>query len=129
MFSVIQTATDIAGTASAWHLIEAAGFSGIVGVLWRFSNNVTQKIEAVRGNVRAVDTKLEAHLTHAPTLVTCANNIAHLDNVVQVEVEKLRDEVTALGIDRNGKAVDIQRRVNEVERWQSSHDGRVGGGE
>ena len=42
--------------------------------------------------------------------------------MVQTAVDKLRDDVTANGIDRNGKVYDVEQRVRGLERWQARSD-------
>ena len=94
--SILQQLADVATTSTAFRLIEILGFSGIGLTGWRFTLKITQLIEALRGNVRALEVSVKNHIDITPTLVECVQHKKDMEEFVVETQRTLREEMAVL---------------------------------
>ena len=119
----LQPVSDLAQSPVAQTVVGMVNLVGIAAVYaqgWRHRLKAKEEVDNLALKVQSMDTKLEQTVQDS----VCMVRMKQVENVVRSENEKLRDEVTALGLSRNGYVADLDVRVRAVENWQARHGGK-----
>jgi len=113
--SVLQQLADVATTTSAFHVIEALGFSGIGLAGWRFTLKITQLIESLRGNIRALEVSVKNHIDITPTLIECVQHKKDVEKFVVETQRTLREEMAVLMLEHGSDLRVLSEKVQDTQ--------------
>ena len=121
--SILQAVAEVTQVAvDQYHVIQGLGWTGIltaglgvVRYVHKGQLDTAVQFGKIHEAVGTLKQEVKDHIKGAPTLVTCAEQALHIKKLIDTKDGKLRDEMTALVIDRDAKVDGLIRR--EAKRW------------